>query len=109
MDYREATFTIDGIEGEEFKGWTAGDKWNGWAVPVFMFSEAQRILDALTDRGDGSYSWFDRAEDAFCYFSPDEMEEAKKFPGIIINTDGQDRKVYPIGTYTWTWEEKVTA
>lgn len=71
MPHTPAVFAIDAIEGL-FHGITAGQRWNGWACPMFSFEEANR-LTALNNDSEfcGSIS-YDADKDAFLFRSEDQ-------------------------------------
>src|SRR4051812_22468189 len=43
---RYASFWLEGVDGV-FEGWTDGRHWNGWAMPHFERSEAERVARAF--------------------------------------------------------------
>ncbi len=96
---RAAKFIIDTFGNEAFDGFTLDETWNGWARPYFTFEQAQRIVEAHRSHGDKA--WYDEAEDVFSF----EMgeDEVDSFPAETI----EGRKLYPIGTGCWIWEEEL--
>jgi hypothetical protein len=46
---KPATFWFDG--GVRVRGWTDGDEWNGWGVPLFDDSQLPNAIRALSDVG----------------------------------------------------------
>lgn len=102
MPHTPAVFAIDATEGL-FHGITAGQRWNGWACPMFSFEEAKR-LTALNNDSEfcGSIS-YDADKDAFLFRSEDQDEEdpPEVFEAETIN--GQ--KYYAIGAFSWCWQD----
>ena len=97
--WRRAKFTIEGTDAE-FQGWTKGQLWNGWAMPHFEHSEAQRVIETLTDPK-GKY---DAARDCFVSTNSDREEEI--WPAELITAlGGQQVRVYGVGAGAWIWDE----
>lgn len=97
--WRRAKFSVEGADAE-FQGWTRGQLWNGWAMPYFEFSEAQRVIEALTDPK-GKY---DAERDCFVSANGDGEEEIWQAERIAV-LGGQHVKVYGIGAGAWIWDE----
>ncbi len=111
--YRRGRFAIPSVQGP-YIGYTADDEWNGWAVPCFEQDVAERIAadfvrvaEEMGTGYEGARAHYDQTADAFVLYDPINDEEAV-YERRIISVDGIELKVYPIGTYQWTWEE-VTA
>ena len=69
-------------------------------MPYFEHSEAQRVIEAVTDPK-GKY---DAVRDCFVSTNSDEEEEI--WPAELIATRGGQRvKVYGIGAGAWIWDE----
>lgn len=107
---RTGVFTITGLPGKEFKGYTLNDDWNGWATPYFETAEAREIADLLQGRMiyDSPPHYMFAAGDeekkgSFADFTDGPYEQQE-----IETTEGK-KTVYPIGAYVWAWEEKGTA
>lgn len=99
--WRTSCFSLEGIEGV-FKGWTNGQLWNGWEMPLFEFQEAQKLITALNDLKVG----YDLAKDVFIATNGDAEDEV--WPAQLITALGPNHiKVYPIGAGSWCWEENV--
>ena len=96
-------FRIDCWEDEVFPGYWAGDRWNGWATPVFEFAAAKRIMDLLNKDEPGRAS-YDEKTDRFTI-----QDQNGDGPEVIGADDlalpGMTVRVYSIGTCNWTWEE----
>ncbi len=43
---RKSTFMLDATGEAIFEGYTDDSEWNGWAVPMFSFEQAQKIVGA---------------------------------------------------------------
>lgn len=97
--FRRACFAIEGSE-EEFNGWSDSRHWNGWAMPHFEFSQAEKVVVAL-DPDNGRY---DATADTFITTTADGEEETWTGDSITM-PDGGTAKVYPIGAGSWIWDE----
>ena len=75
--------------------------WNGWNCPYFTKEVADEIVDHFADPAILRY---DEGNDVYVYYN-ENMDETDYYePTEIIAPDGI-RKVYPIGSWFWTWEE----
>jgi hypothetical protein len=100
--FKAARFSGDWMEGETFPGYTDGNRWNGWAMPLFDFETAQRIVEGTNDPG----LRYDSELDAFVYLNPDFPDEPEIFGASFIKVDGQPVKTYGVGAGSWCWYEK---
>lgn len=99
--WRQARFGIEGVDAE-FQGWTNGRLWNGWAMPYFEFSEAQRAIEMLTD----SKGKYDAERDCFLSANSDGEEEIWGALSVTL-LGGAQVKVYGIGAGAWIWDEVI--
>jgi|ERR1044071_1407282 hypothetical protein len=97
--FRRGRFALADSE-EAFDGWTDGRCWNGWEMPRFEKSEADRLVRSLGNER----ARFDAVRDAFVTLAQDGEEEVWVGEQIII-TDGSAMKVYPVGAGSWIWDE----
>jgi hypothetical protein len=97
--WRRCKFAIERVDNE-FQGWTNGRLWNGWAMPYFEHTEAQRVIEAVTDS-----KWnHDAVRD--CFISTNSDGEEEIWPAQLITAlGGQQVKVYGIGAGAWIWDE----
>lgn len=102
--FRRGTFFMDALDGE-FEGYTRGLAWNGWATPFFELEVARRVADESNRVDDGTRVIYDRAADRFVLEDEAYPDDPVEFEPTAITVDGAQIKVYPIGTYYWTWEE----
>lgn len=94
--FRKTRFSLECFEGVEFHGWTADQRWNGWAMPFFEIAQATKIAELLQDQ-----LRYDPSQDVFIGLS----DEEEIWAGQIIDLpDGGRSKVYAIGAGSWTWE-----
>lgn len=98
-EYRPSAFTLEGAE-EEYRGWTQWAFWKGWALPYFEFQEAERIFARLHD----VEAHYDGQSDAFIVESASGSSHTWKAQIIRIR-GGKKLRVYPIGAFSWCWEE----
>lgn len=75
--------------------------WNGWNCPYFTKSSADEIVEYIADPAILRY---DEDNDVYVYYNESTDERDYYEPTEIIAPDGI-RKVYPIGSWFWTWEE----
>ncbi len=105
---RKALFGMDILGNIHVEGWTDETLWNGWSRPMFELAEAKKLLGALADAykqlGTSDRAWYDEGNDSFC-FVLEGSPEPECYPSEIIEVEGQELKVYPIGTGAWIWEE----
>jgi len=95
--YRMARFSLEGLDDNEFEGWTADKRWNGWAMPCFEIQQATKLAELLGDQ-----LRYDPAQDAFIGSSGDEEET---WSGHLIDLpDGGQAKVYAVGAGSWMWD-----
>lgn len=97
--YRRARFVLAESD-KAFEGWTDGRRWNGWEMPRFERSEAQRLLEWLKDERAG----FDAERGAFITFSQDGEEDVWPAESVVIS-DGTKLVVYGVGAGAWIWDE----
>lgn len=98
-EYRSSAFTLEGSD-EEYRGWTQWAFWKGWALPHFEFQEAERIIARLHDLG----AHYSRQSDAFI-FKPSSGTPHVWKARVIRVRGGKKLRVYPIGAFSWCWEE----
>jgi hypothetical protein len=105
VPYRAATFDIDGMFGE-LVGFTTGQRWNGWACPLFP----RESCAALIERLPGAH--FELARDAFLIprvdAGPDDEDVEVYLPQMIV-VDDQLVRVWAVGSGSWTWDETAPA
>lgn len=96
----EMLFQIDG--STEYKGFSQGQFWNGWAMPLFTFEVAQELAKDQNAVTTEEKLVYDEATDSFIYqtdYYPEE--EWERFEVTMI--DG--KKLYGIGAGSWCWDE----
>jgi hypothetical protein len=89
--------------GGVYRGWTTGQRWNGWAMPHFEFEEAMRFANASPGEAKTTY---DREKDAFVTVMDGEEEPYVDEGDIIIVRGRGPLVVYPVGAGNWTWTER---
>lgn len=94
-------FYIGSIEDKSFWGYTQGKKWNGWAMPLFLKEQADKVAEAFNAEGDTVT--YNPQTDSFIVLL-DGADEYEVFKGVEI--DGT--MYYPIGAGSWIWDEEYT-
>ena len=97
VNLRKARFTIETFPGEVFDGYTDGEEWNGWAVPYFDVEQARQIAK-IHEKSLSIKSGYDESTDEFIFAFPGNPE---RYPSVLM----QHKKLYPVGSSVWIWEE----
>jgi hypothetical protein len=105
-ELRSAEFYLEIDPGTTFSGYTKGDTWNGWACPYFEKDVAEQIAKHhgeihRYDDEEGYWAEYDAERDVFA-FHDTQYEEPREFGAVEID----DKNLYPVGAYCWTWVEK---
>lgn len=101
LPFRRAKFNGDWMDPDEvYEGYCTDQRWNGWACPHFEFDEVLRMMENPT----GWNVTYDAKSDTFTIIA-DEIDEAEVIKPIMINVEGKEVKVYPIGAGGWCWDE----
>lgn len=95
---RETQFFLESLGNYEFEGYTRDEEWNGWACPYFSYEQAEKIARIHSEVWDTKVR-YDSGADKFVFGFSDETEE---YTAVDIG----GKKLYPIGTCVWIWEEK---
>ena len=85
-------------DGPIYDGYTDRDHWNGWACPYFTREVAEQIAREVND-GDCTMC-YDKANDAFVY-----KEYGEEETNIFKGKDIQGKHLYPVGAYSWIWDD----
>lgn len=89
----EIQVTLD--DGQAFPAWSAGDRWNGFAVPFFTRDVADRVAQAT------GLTFVDSSD---AYVPEEDDYRGDDYRGAIFagfNRDGMH--LYGIGAYEWAW------
>lgn len=109
-----ARFSMDSfVPGEQVEGFTIGETWNGWDCPYFTFEQGQLVVEAINRAEtqstlDGLVGFYDETRDAFVFHYKSQAnsqlpeENWDIFPPQLI----EGKKLYPIGTGCWIWEQE---
>lgn len=97
-NWRATDFYAEWLE-KKYRGWTTGQRWNGWAMPFFEFEEATKYAK------DSGNTVYDPARDAFVTKREDLDEEEVDEATVILVKGRGALKVYPIGAGSWIWSE----
>lgn len=125
---REGRFFLDAYEDPKggfhtFRGWTNGDRWNGWATPVLPKDEMLRLVELANSEEQnrmGYGAFYDPDSDAVVFgyegnlpsmemfrsMTAEEIRHAEfdTFYGQMDTT--LNEVIYPIGSFGWTWQEE---
>lgn len=107
---RKSKFIIYDVYPTPVEGWTDGTLWNGWATPYFEHDVAARIVDMHNDikpfhPNDKGRAWYDNEADRFCFILEGTGGEVESYPSHARTINGRVLKLYPVGSWYWTWEE----
>lgn len=108
MDFLDFAMPDQTYVINEFEGFTFGQSWNGWGVPMFDGSVCDRLMDELGKRG--FTTSFDAEHDAFTIHDNEHGDDHALddtwvgFDAPLAN--GSTVRVYAIGAYSWTWDEQ---
>ncbi|MEN6569043.1 MAG: hypothetical protein ABFC18_03420 [Rikenellaceae bacterium] len=95
---KESEFSCDGEN--YYKGFSLGEKWNGFEVPYFRYDEAVKILeDSKKNELINSYS-FNLTTKKFTVI--DDYQTPEIIPMIYID----NKYAWSIGGFGWSWEDK---
>lgn len=101
-------FTLDGENS--FVGFSNGETWNGFSCPYFELEECKKIMEAFNKENEelevSVKLVYNEEED--CFIEEDENydeEEYLIYEALFINVDGENKKVYALGSNEWTWVE----
>lgn len=99
---RKALFSIDTYGGPPIPGWTQGEDWNGWAMPLFEATEAWEIVYRQNTVVPNS-AWHDSEKDEFCFSLAGG--EPERYGGVDVKVGCCQVRLYAIGSGSWIWEE----
>jgi len=93
----KAIFNYDGENN--YKGFSIGNSWNGFACPYFEFDVALQICKNINNNGmDESLAYYDATNNFF-------VIDGDNFKPIVIENNGISIIVFAIGAMSWTWEK----
>lgn len=110
--YRPGLFELDSVTPRPVAGYTADQRWNGWACPYFDKSAADDLVAQLNESyayyGESRRAYYDDARDVYVtpYDGSDE-DDWDTWGVQTIIVQGKERAVYPIGAFCWCWIERV--
>lgn len=106
--FHKSAFGIDPeSKNEIYPGYTSGQTWNGWECPFFEFNIAKKILGDIS-KSDGAPTKYSKATDTFTLSYNDPDNDPEPWPGVDIIYNGVLVHVYPIGAWSWCWDEYTT-
>lgn len=107
-----AEFVAEWLDDKAYKGWSTGERWNGWAIPMLELEEAKRYaIDSQESSTTGASiqpTRYDPKKDAFLTpYSEDAGDGEDEAAAFEIEVPGRGKlKVYSPGGMSWTWSEK---
>ena len=104
MRFEKAIFVLDAFEDEQFEGYTRGETWNGFACPYFPFESAQHLMNVLS--AVGQVAFYDEENDQFVCAEEDYQDDPDRYEAVMVKELG---KLYPVGSFAWTWEKMQPA
>jgi hypothetical protein len=93
----KTSFTL--LDSKSFIGYTFGDLWNGWACPLFPIESVFQVAEYLNNESDIHINI-----NSDCIEITDNDYKETVYPQIILN-DNKEIVVYPIGYYSYCWED----
>lgn len=102
---RKAVFDINGEFTSE--GYTNDQHWNGWACPYFTKEVGLKLAETMSDVT--MDLTFNEEQNTFVaqYYSGCALEDdIEIFEGSLHDVDGVPTMLYPIGAWTWVWQEQ---
>lgn len=101
--YEEKTVSIKG--DYRATAWTPiGDNWNGWELPFFTRSQADKVMNAMNADDDNAFKvTFDKTTDSYVVYA--DGGETSAFDGEDRIINGVLRHVYPLGASDWIWSD----
>ena len=106
-ELKKELFQVDGLEGS-FTGYHNGGRWNGWMMPAFEYEEAVKIMEAFKNSADDLKAWYDKDSDAFTFQIDIDSDEEDVYEAFTATVDGEEKKLYDIGSAYWTWSIDYT-
>ena len=105
--FYESRFYLEDMV-EDVRGYTAGERWNGWATPYFPFEESERVVAQINrfhkEPGlNSNAAYYDSDADEFCFPAENEWD---RYGPSDIDVAGELMKVYAIGACYWVWSEE---
>lgn len=98
----ERYFAIE--DGEYYKGYDNGNRWNGWACPLFEKYIAYKICANAIDDNETIRIRYDGKEDSFIIKSLNNSFEEECYRGKDYEINGEVKHLYPIGSGLWCWD-----
>jgi hypothetical protein len=96
--------TADWFEpGVSVAAYSAGELWNGWAVPYFTHEAVLELMKLMPDMP----MEYVVNKDAFVSRLVGVPEEDSEMvvPGEFCDTVNGRKKLYPVGAWNWCWDE----
>ena len=109
--YRVGMFELDSVTQRPIPGYTADERWNGWACPYFDKSAADDLVAQLNESyaqlGQPRRAFYDAGRDVYVTpYDGGDQDDWESWGVQIITIEGEKRAVYPIGDFSWCWIER---
>ena len=99
---RKTVFTVDGF-ADAYIAYTAGARWNGWAVGYFEKDEAIRVMQGYNQSAEEPMV-YNEASDSFIIWHDNDGLDYEYWKGEDIQTEDGIKHLYGIGAYSWVWD-----
>lgn len=88
-------------DNKSFMGYATDRNWNGWECPLFSKASADKIMAHINENG--CQMTYDAEDDSYTVKYPDD-DAVEAFEGGDYLINGNIEHLYPIGSYSWTWD-----
>lgn len=107
MGFKKSWFYIDGLGEDVIEGYTEeGSDWNGWATPHFTKENSLKVLSLVSSIGGAELAKYrEKTDEMVVTAEVFDLDATEHFEGTDITVDGETLRVYPVGAFSWTWEE----
>lgn len=102
--FRKTRFSLEGLDGKSFEGYTDGSLWNGWEMPYFALKAAQSVLDALG----ATWTLQEDKKVLRAILDLGNGQEEVEWEAVLLDLpDGGSVQAYPIGAGSMIWGEEA--
>lgn len=109
MDVYQKAMLSFGDEDMVYEGYVDGRRWNGWESAWFTKEVADKIAHDVNIADDSVRIAYDDKADAYVIEYNDDASERETCEGYEHDTVDGMKKLYPLGSYSWTWQTVAEA